>query len=226
VKIKIVVVDLEIPPRAKRAALGIGLPIALLAGASAIAYAGVPKVWTAGEPLKAAELNQDLAGLDQRLSSLESAASTYAAAASVPALTPWTAYTPGFQTADGVPINNAQASGSYRRVGDTLEFDVVVGFTGQPTSSSSMYWIVTLPNSLAGLAYSTAYPAAVVGFGEAWNGTVNDLAVHLDGADPNHLFIDVVGTNGRLSTQSIAFGTGRSFNIRGAVLIAGWNITP
>src|SRR5262245_20262846 len=44
-KIKMYVVDLEIPPRAKRWALRIGLPVAVIVGGLTIAYAAVPKTW-------------------------------------------------------------------------------------------------------------------------------------------------------------------------------------
>jgi hypothetical protein len=71
-KIQIVVIDLEISPRVKRAALWIGLPIAALVGASAVARAAVvPKAWTSGEALKAMDLNTNFASLDSRANALD-----------------------------------------------------------------------------------------------------------------------------------------------------------
>jgi microcystin-dependent protein len=56
-KIKIVVVDFEVPPRAKRWALRLGIPLAIL-GVAGVALA-VPtlKQWTTGDTLTAADLN-------------------------------------------------------------------------------------------------------------------------------------------------------------------------
>jgi hypothetical protein len=71
VKLKVIVVDWEMPPAAKRVALRIVLPAMVLAGASAIAYASVPKVWTAGEALKAADLNADFSSIEARIGSVE-----------------------------------------------------------------------------------------------------------------------------------------------------------
>jgi hypothetical protein len=70
VKIKIVVIDLEIPPRVKRWALRIAVPAAVVAG-SAIAYASVPVPFTAGSPLKAVDLMADFNSLDTRVTTLE-----------------------------------------------------------------------------------------------------------------------------------------------------------
>jgi len=65
-KIKIVVVDLELSRRAKRA--GAAVAVVLLAvGAGAVAYASVPKTWTDGETLNAADLNANFAALSAAL---------------------------------------------------------------------------------------------------------------------------------------------------------------
>ena len=53
-KLKIVVVDFEIPPRVKLWALRIGIPVALV-GAGAIAHAAIP--FKTGDMLQAADLN-------------------------------------------------------------------------------------------------------------------------------------------------------------------------
>jgi hypothetical protein len=57
-KLKIVIVDFEIPPRVKRWALYIGIPAALLLGGGAIAYAtGTLPTFTTNETLQASDLN-------------------------------------------------------------------------------------------------------------------------------------------------------------------------
>lgn len=78
-KIKLVVIDFEVPARVKRIALGAGIPAVLL-GAAAIANAGVPHAFNPGEVLKASDLNgnfnaldQGVAALDQRIAALEQA---------------------------------------------------------------------------------------------------------------------------------------------------------
>lgn len=60
-KIKVYVIDLEIPPRVKRWALRIGIPATLIIGAGALAYASVPKTWATGDPLTASDLNANFA---------------------------------------------------------------------------------------------------------------------------------------------------------------------
>ena len=70
-KIKVYVVDLEIPPRLKRWGLRIGIPTALIAGAGAIAYASVPKTWATGDTLTAPDLNNNFGNLDGRVGKLE-----------------------------------------------------------------------------------------------------------------------------------------------------------
>jgi hypothetical protein len=71
-KLKLVVVDLELSPRAKRLALRIGIPLLALCGATA-AYAAVPVTFTAGTTLHAADLNTNFSALDARISVLEKA---------------------------------------------------------------------------------------------------------------------------------------------------------
>jgi len=78
-KLKIVVVDLEISPWAKRWALRVGLPL-LFVGAASVAFAAPTlKVWKANDALTAADLNANFSALDGRLASLEAASPTKSA---------------------------------------------------------------------------------------------------------------------------------------------------
>jgi hypothetical protein len=70
-KWKVVVIDFELSPRQKRLLLRVGLPVATLVGATAIAYAAVPNVFVPGQALTAASLNENFARLDSRVTSLE-----------------------------------------------------------------------------------------------------------------------------------------------------------
>jgi hypothetical protein len=69
-KLKLVIVDLEMSPRAKKIALRIGLPAVIL-GMATVAYAGVPVTFTAGTTLHAADLNTNFSALDARITTLE-----------------------------------------------------------------------------------------------------------------------------------------------------------
>jgi hypothetical protein len=66
-KLKVVIVDLEIPPHVKRWALRIGIPLAVLLGGSAIAYAAGLVTWTDGQTLKAADLNANFSNLQGQI---------------------------------------------------------------------------------------------------------------------------------------------------------------
>jgi hypothetical protein len=79
-KIKIVIVDFEIPPHLKRWGLRIGIP-GLVVGLGAMAYASVPISFTRGSALTATDLNADFNTLDNRVSSLEDGGTPYAAQA-------------------------------------------------------------------------------------------------------------------------------------------------
>jgi formylglycine-generating enzyme required for sulfatase activity len=70
-KIKIMVIDFEVPARIKRRALAVGIPVAILAGAGAVAYADVKHTFKSGDVLKAADLNENFDELDQRIAALE-----------------------------------------------------------------------------------------------------------------------------------------------------------
>jgi microcystin-dependent protein len=69
--IKRQLIDLPGGTVAKAWALRAAVAAAFLAGASAIAYASVPKTWVANESLASADLNANFAALDARLSALE-----------------------------------------------------------------------------------------------------------------------------------------------------------
>jgi hypothetical protein len=70
-KLKIVVVDLEIPRHTKRIMVLVGIPIAVMLGVSAVALATVPHTFNSGDVLNATDLNVDFTTLDTRLSAVE-----------------------------------------------------------------------------------------------------------------------------------------------------------
>ncbi len=73
-KLKIVIVDLEIPRKTKRIALLAGIPLALLLGSGALVYANVKHTFAAGDPLSATTMNENFADLDSRLTAAEAKA--------------------------------------------------------------------------------------------------------------------------------------------------------
>ena len=95
-KLKLVVVDLELSKRAKRIAVAALVPVLVIAG-GAIAYANVPHSFKDGDVLNAADLNGNFDALDQRITKLE------AAAASEPDC-------PRGYTKDAAPPNSANPS--------------------------------------------------------------------------------------------------------------------
>lgn len=70
-QIKIVVIDPELSPQARRRLIGVGL-IGLVLTLAAVAFAAVPNPFESGQPISASAMNQNFVDLDQRLSELES----------------------------------------------------------------------------------------------------------------------------------------------------------
>jgi microcystin-dependent protein len=73
-KIKVTTIDFEIPRRTKRLAMIVGVPAAVILGAAALAYAGVPNTFSSGEALSSSQMNANFSALDGRLTTLETAA--------------------------------------------------------------------------------------------------------------------------------------------------------
>jgi hypothetical protein len=64
-KLKVVVLDLELSRRAKRIVAIASVALPLLLGAGALALASVPPTFNDGDTLTAADLNSNFAALDQ-----------------------------------------------------------------------------------------------------------------------------------------------------------------
>jgi hypothetical protein len=69
-KIKLVVLDLELSRRTKRMAAAAAIAV-LAVGAGAVAYANAPHAWSDGDTLTAVDLNGNFAALDGRITALE-----------------------------------------------------------------------------------------------------------------------------------------------------------
>ncbi len=105
-KLKVYVIDLEIPARTKRRALMAGIPVAVLLGGAALVWAGVPNVFSAGQALSSAQINQNFSSLDARITALEGAPAA-------PPTTVWSWEEPatgGTGAGNINPVNNQVAS--------------------------------------------------------------------------------------------------------------------
>ena len=70
-RIKLYVVDLEIPGRVKRWGLGLGIPVTVLLAGGAIAYAAGLVTWTDGQTLKSADLNANFTLLQGEIAAIQ-----------------------------------------------------------------------------------------------------------------------------------------------------------
>jgi hypothetical protein len=70
-KLKLVVIDFELSSRTRKLLVRLGLPIAIVLGSGALAYANVPTVWKSGDLLKVADMNGNFSAVDKRLAALE-----------------------------------------------------------------------------------------------------------------------------------------------------------
>ena len=70
-KIKVYVVDFEVPRRTKRMVLLVGIPLAALLGGAAMLYAAPKNVFVPGDTLSATKMNENFKDLDERLHLVE-----------------------------------------------------------------------------------------------------------------------------------------------------------
>jgi hypothetical protein len=82
-KLKVYVIDFGVPSRMKKWGLSIGIPIALLIGGGAVAYASGLVTWSDGQTLHAADLNGNFAYLQSEIATLQSSVSTLQASSGV-----------------------------------------------------------------------------------------------------------------------------------------------
>ena len=115
-KIKIAVIDLEIPPRVKKWALRIGIPLGVLFGGGAAAWAGGLVTWNSGQTLKASDLNANFAYLQSEITTLQGQVATPSAFRAI--ATTGTTIPSGQQTAMNFQRRRVRPqSGIHRREG-------------------------------------------------------------------------------------------------------------
>ena len=139
-------IRLDITPDSARRLAGLGVTLLVLGGAAA-AYAGVPVTFVSQQKLTAAQLNENFADLDGRLTTLNAALAGKGDKGTIPIITPWQSYSPVLTTKQGANVENQTSTGYFRRVGDTLEARFFTLFTGAPNSGSP-WWQWGLPDGL------------------------------------------------------------------------------
>src|SRR5579859_4313451 len=70
-KVKLIIIDLEIPPSVKRWGIRLGIPLAVLIGGSTIAWAAMLHTWNNGDRLNADDLNGNFATLQSEIAALQ-----------------------------------------------------------------------------------------------------------------------------------------------------------
>jgi hypothetical protein len=75
-KLKVVTVDLGVPPRMKRWGLRLGIPLAVVLGGGTVAYAAGLVTWATGQTLTAADLNNNFGYLQGEIATLQQTVAT------------------------------------------------------------------------------------------------------------------------------------------------------
>jgi len=202
-RLKLVVIDLELTRRQKTA-VGAGLSLALLL-VGAVALGDVPVTFAAGDTLKAADLNENFEALDKRLADL-------------PTITGWVPYTP--VVTGGSTELTATGAARWRRVGDTLEVSIDSLFSTCSTGNATLSW--SLPVGLipdyAKLSGSNAQIGMALTVSPGQVGTANVLAQGPSGAVVALQQGNVVISCGQL-------GNNGNVRLRFAIPIAGWDVS-
>jgi hypothetical protein len=217
-KMKLVVVDLELLPRTRRLATFFAIGVLALGGA-AIAYAGVPRTWSDGDRLTALDLNGNFAALDGRVTSVEQAPP--------PTITAWASYTPTV-TENGLDAGGSQTTTAFwRRVGDTVEVRFVTTIASC-TSFGQLNW--SLPADVHLDATKTASFESVGGglaYGPGTNNLVRTTVATAEvsgGVSRDTVALEMDGAPGGGVTCATA-GSGGQYRVHFAAAVKGWNVT-
>jgi len=206
-KLKVIVLDLELSPRAKRIVAIASVALPLLVGAGAIAWASVPHTFTDGDTLTAADLNSNFAALDQAR----------------PVVTGWVSYTPTV-TESGINAGITQTTHAFwRRVGDTLEVKLTTSFMSCP-QSGQINW--SLPDGLLPDPMKISGSEAMgtgLALGSATNGLVTPLIVTSIGSI-SAVSVDLAGAGSGGATCP-AIGVGGFVRMFFHTPVQGWTVT-
>jgi hypothetical protein len=147
-------------------------------------------------------------------------------AAAPPIVTDWVAYTPTLTSARaGAAVGNATTTGSWRRIGDTLELHIATRLSGTPTGTGCAdYWQWSLPSGLSIDTTKSLGRDATAGVGDAYQPGVHAKVTITTQTGTT---IVAVGDPDCLinATTPFAFGANGFFSFEAAFPISGWTAT-
>lgn len=208
-KIKVVVVDLEISSRAKRRALMIGIPVLTLLCGSVVAWAAGLTTWKTGDTLQAADLNANFALLQSN----------------TPLVTTWTSFTPVIMAGTTDMSSSVTIHGAYwRRVGDTMDVTISSQVNACPGPAAAMSWSIPLSGVVDGTKLGGNY-LGETGDGAVFDGSADKLYTLLFSANPDGTTIggDESGTGAggfECATHAVPY----DLRMRYSVPIKGWTV--
>jgi hypothetical protein len=173
-KIKVVVVDLEIPPRVKKWMLRAGIPLGVLFGGGAVAWAAGLHTWNDGDTLTSADLNGNFTNLQTQITALQAQvhpASAFRAVLSGATSIPGNAGTPVIF--DNVDFDLAseydKTKGTFTATNKGTYY-LHCGVQFQPAGATQTDWQVALQKNGMELAGSDQYVSTSGGMSEAVEG--------------------------------------------------------
>jgi hypothetical protein len=200
--------------RGKRLYLWISVAIGVVVvSVGALVYASVPHTFVPNEPLTAANLNSNFAGLDTRVGTLETNA------AAMPTITRWAAYTPTVSSGGGAAIATQTSTGFWRRVGDTVEISIDTMFTAC-SAAGSLRW--SLPAGVVPDATKLAFVNMLVGTGLTYGPAgIRGLYAIAQGASPFIIPDLTTGGGGGITCNDIGIG-GVDTRLTFSLPVQGW----
>jgi len=191
-KIKLVVIDLDVSPWMKKWALRLAIPAVVLLGSGVAAWAASLHTWSTGDTLNANDLNGNFTSLQNAIEQM-------------PTVTPWQAFTPTVSPG-GAALTTETSTGFWRRVGDTVEISIDTMFSACSTAGS-VRW--SLPQGLAVDGSKLAFTNMLVGdgllYGPAGAG-IRGLFVIAQGASPFVIPDLTTGNGGGIKCTDIGTG--------------------
>ncbi|HEX8795220.1 MAG TPA: hypothetical protein VF765_29935 [Polyangiaceae bacterium] len=210
-KLKLIVVDFEVPLAAKKWGLRLGIPVAMLLGSGAVAYGSGLVSWSSGQTLTAADLNNNFAYVQSQIAGVQG---------QVPLITAWQSYTPTVLAGATDISSSASTSAWWRRVGDTAEVKIVSVFSSCP-GTGQVQW--SFPSGVTqDASKSASYEADGDGLSVS-GATVTTLSVTLGPAAPVAA-VELSGApTGGLTCSQVS--AGQTVRLSFHLPVQGWTVT-